>query len=231
MPRKLLVTTAMVALPFAANAADLVTKAPPVSAATRINWTGCFGGVNAGWGWGNYKQINDAEGSGGIGSGLNPANVNASGPVLGGQVGCNYQTGSVVLGIEGLLSAASITDKGAGSLDAPKTDTLGSVTARLGFANVFGNEWMPYVKGGYAYRHEKDNWTGGHLTSFSQGGWTVGGGLEYMVAPNWSVFVDYSYYKFGNHTDWTTGVCCTVAATANATISAVKVGVNFRLWR
>src|SRR5256885_5114430 len=128
MPRKLLVTTTLVALPFVANAADLVRKAPPVGDAARINWTGCFGGVNAGWGWGNYKQINDAEGSGGVGSGLDPANINASGPVLGGQLGCNYQTSSLVLGIEGLLSAASI--KGDDLLNAPKTQEIGRASCR-----------------------------------------------------------------------------------------------------
>jgi outer membrane immunogenic protein len=228
MPKKLLVATTLVTLPFVANAADLVTKAPvmkaPPVSASRINWTGCFGGLNAGWGWGNYKQINDAEGSGGV------ASVDASGPVFGGQLGCNYQTGSLVFGIEGSLGGANI--KGDDALNVPKTETLGSITARLGFANALGNEWMPYVKGGYAYRRERDNWNDGHLTSFHQDGWTVGGGLEYMVARQLSLFVDYSYYKFGNHTDLTTGGgCCDFSAITNASISVVKVGANFRFWQ
>jgi opacity protein-like surface antigen len=28
-------------------------------------------------------------------------------------------------------------------------------------------------------------------------GWTVGGGLEWMFAPNWSVFAEYNYMDFG----------------------------------
>ena len=31
-------------------------------------------------------------------------------------------------------------------------------------------------------------------------GLTVGGGLEYMFAPNWSAKVEYQYYNFGNTT-------------------------------
>ena len=29
-------------------------------------------------------------------------------------------------------------------------------------------------------------------------GYTVGAGLEYMFAPNWSAKVEYQYYDFGN---------------------------------
>ena len=31
-------------------------------------------------------------------------------------------------------------------------------------------------------------------------GYTVGAGLEYMFAPNWSAKAEYQYYNFGNTT-------------------------------
>jgi outer membrane immunogenic protein len=34
-------------------------------------------------------------------------------------------------------------------------------------------------------------------TNTTQLGWTVGVGLEYMFAPNWSVFLEYDYLNFG----------------------------------
>src|ERR1700686_3078247 len=77
----------------AASAADLAVKAMPVAAPV-FTWTGCYVGVHAGagvlhdQGYQPNGQIlaDDRHGVGGLG---------------GGQVGCNYQTGMLVLGVEG----------------------------------------------------------------------------------------------------------------------------------
>ena len=77
---------------------------------------------------------------------------------------------------------------------------LYSVTGRLGFAS--GN-WLPYVKGGLAGAHVHTSMnSAGRCTNFiSQStnwhsGWTVGGGLEYMFARNWTVGLEYNYFSF-----------------------------------
>ena len=84
------------------------------------------------------------------------------------------------------------------------TDQIGSVTGRLGYT------WGPallYAKGGYAWRGN-DNIgvsVGGVPVAFTttgnhKDGYTVGAGLEYMFAPNWSVKGEYQYYNFGSTT-------------------------------
>src|SRR5947208_501345 len=74
---------------------------------------------------------------------------------------------------------------------------LGSITARIGYT------WGPglvYVKGGYAYSDNAERVTlGGVPTAFlldgnHSNGYTVGTGVEYMFAPNWSVKGEYMYY-------------------------------------
>src|SRR5258708_5796884 len=78
---------------------------------------------------------------------------------------------------------------------------LGSVTGRVGYT------WGPallYVKGGYAFSDNKENVTfGGAPIAFAfdsdhKNGYTVGAGVEYMFAQNWSAKVEYQYYNFGS---------------------------------
>src|ERR1700674_4600893 len=76
----------------AASAADMAAKAMPyVAPAPVFSWTGCYVGVHAGAGvlldqGFQARGINDQHGVGGL---------------AGGQIGCNYQTGMLVLGVEG----------------------------------------------------------------------------------------------------------------------------------
>ena len=78
---------------------------------------------------------------------------------------------------------------------------LGSITGRVGYT------WGPglvYVKGGYAYSDNRDTLTfAGVPVAFildgnRSNGYTVGAGLEYMFAPNWSAKGEYMYYDFGS---------------------------------
>ena len=77
----------------AASAADLPMRAMPYAAPAPVfSWTGCYVGVHAGAGVlldQGFQQVGinrDRHGVGGL---------------AGGQLGCNYQTGMLVLGIEG----------------------------------------------------------------------------------------------------------------------------------
>ena len=82
------------------------------------------------------------------------------------------------------------------------------MTGRLGYT------WGPallYAKGGYAWRDGNNIGVtaAGVPQAFTasgnrKDGYTVGGGLEYMFAPNWSAKAEYQYYNFGN-TTLTTG--------------------------
>ena len=58
-------------------------------------------------------------------------------------------------------------------------------------------------------------------------GYTVGTGLEYMFAPNWSAKVEYQYYNFGN-TSFTTGPADIVGTRFRDDEHTVKAGLNYR---
>jgi outer membrane immunogenic protein len=110
-------------------------------------------------------------------------------------------------------------------------DQLGSVTGRLGYT------WGPallYAKGGYAWRDNPNIGVsvGGVPAAFTttgnhKDGYTVGAGLEYMFAPNWSAKAEYQYYDFGN-TTFATGPAPIVGARFRDDEHTVKVGINYR---
>ncbi len=109
---------------------------------------------------------------------------------------------------------------------------LGSVTARIGYT------WGPglvYVKGGYAYSDNSERVTlGGVPVAFllngnHSNGWTVGGGVEYMLAfaPNWSVKGEYMYYDFGT-TRFVTPAPLAPFGNFRTDDHTLKLGVNYR---
>src|SRR5260370_7818986 len=76
---------------------------------------------------------------------------------------------------------------------------------RIGYA---GGGWLLYATGGYAYGQVETDATAaaGALTASlstnqNRNGWTVGGGAEVLVAPRWSVKVEYLYVDLGSMTN------------------------------
>ena len=107
---------------------------------------------------------------------------------------------------------------------------IGSITGRVGYT------WGPglvYVKGGYAYSDNSDTLTlAGVPVAFTldtnhRDGYTVGAGLEYMFAPNWSAKAEYQYYNFGD-TRFVTPAVLVPFGTFHNDEHTVKVGVNYR---
>ncbi|MFG3756817.1 outer membrane protein, partial [Klebsiella pneumoniae] len=79
--------------------------------------------------------------------------IKPTGAVYGGQIGYNWQLSSWVIGLEAQFNGTSLkrTDT---SIFFPATDSLRAkvdftttVTGRVGYAL---NNWLPYIKGGYA---------------------------------------------------------------------------------
>jgi opacity protein-like surface antigen len=58
-------------------------------------------------------------------------------------------------------------------------------------------------------------------------GWTVGGGVEYAVDYNWSVFGEYRYTDFGHLTNLPASVG-SFSERHHDTENAVRLGVNYR---
>ena len=83
---------------MSAQAADLPARSNPpgfykAPAELPFSWTGFYAGINGGYAWGQSSWSDPAVGA-------DSGNFNTSGGVVGGQLGYNWQTGFVVLGIE-----------------------------------------------------------------------------------------------------------------------------------
>jgi outer membrane immunogenic protein len=244
MKKFLLVSLAGTAVMAAApsDAADLgrrpVYKAPPaVMPIPMFSWTGCYVGGQLGWGWGN-KDWQDTSSDGFFLGGHAVISDDVKGFAGGGQIGCNYQFSSNwMIGIEGEALGAGID----GSVTDPfrpsqvlsaKVDWIGAVTGRLGWT---WDRWVLYGKGGGAWAGDKFhvNFSSTPFdASATRSGFTVGGGLEWAFAPNWTVFAEYDFYDFGNHD---TGLGCGSLCIPHGPlrvdqqIHAVKLGLNW-LW-
>jgi outer membrane immunogenic protein len=242
------VATGALAIAAPAGAADLrmpvkAAPAPAYAPAPTFSWTGCYIGAHVGWGWGK-KDFGVFDTS------FDPApslsgSVDTSGAIFGGQLGCDYQfgagkglggPGAWVIGIQGSISGADINGAGNNaSADnglRSKTDFLASITGRLGWAG-----WDPrvllYVRGGVAWAHEKDQvGSSGGFADQSRTGWTVGAGVEWAFAPNWSAFVEWDHYGFGSKSQTfitpESGTPTVLHADIKQDIETVRIGVNYR---
>ncbi|SEN31944.1 outer membrane beta-barrel protein [Bradyrhizobium sp. OK095] len=193
----LLAAVSLVALGATAPAlaADLAarpyTKAPAMIA-TVYDWSGFYIGINGGGA--SARTTWDLSGVGREGS------HDATGGTVGGQVGYRWQAGQWVFGVEGQGNWADFTGDNTSSLLAQrnrtKIDSFGLITGQVGYA---WNNVLVYAKGGAAVVGVKNEAfstaTGGLLASNSDTRWggTVGAGLEYGFAPNWSVGVEYNH--------------------------------------
>jgi outer membrane immunogenic protein len=193
----LLAAVSLVALSATAPAlaADLAarpyTKAPAMIAAV-YDWSGFYIGINGGGG--SSHATWDFVGVGREGS------HDATGGTVGGQVGYRMQSGQWVFGVEGQGNWADFSGDNTSALfgtrNRTKIDAFGLITGQVGYA---WNNVLVYVKGGAAVvsdKYEISALGGGPLlasTSDTRWGGTVGAGLEYGFAPNWSVGVEYNH--------------------------------------
>ena len=227
MRKILLGAAACVAFAAPAFAADMpartYTKAPVYKAPEVIyNWTGFYLGGHIGGAFpgDNNLQGSDARFLGGVQGGFD-YQFAGSNWVIGAESQYSWLTGN---------SGTGVVFPG-GTVVTGNTDQIGSATGRLGYA--FGPTLL-YAKGGYAWRDNPNigvSVAGTPVAFTTDGthrdGWTVGGGLEYMFAPNWSAKAEYQYYNFGS-TTFTSGPPAIVGARLHDDDHTVKVGVNYR---
>jgi outer membrane immunogenic protein len=234
MKKLSLAGVALVAMTVAASAADLPRKAPPapLPAAPVYDWNGFYIGVMGGWGWSDQTSVTVA-GVTFVGAGR------LEGGFVGGTAGYNYAPlgSSWLIGLEvdGAWADISRGVTGAtafGTLTVGDSiDAIGSVTGRLGW--TFG-PGLIYVKGGWAWADQSLTATlvgplGGVVTagqSNFHSGWTVGGGLEYLFAPNWSGKVEYMYVDLGS-TTFGNGVLFPGGVGVGHTLHTIKGGINY----
>jgi outer membrane immunogenic protein len=250
MRKVLLMVAALATMGAPALAADmLVKKAPPRTPLPVWSWTGFYLGGHIGGGWAKSDWFEDfSQSAAGSPVGFQDASINSAGLLGGGQVGFDYQTGWVVVGIQADADLASL--KGTrgcfptlGALGFPNSctahiESIGTATARMGAAF---DRTLFYLLGGFAWEHERlDNtllvlangasFLGRSVTT--RAGWTVGGGLEYALTGNWSAFLQYNYMRFGTRDlQFTTAVADGVGPFSEDIrdhIHVVKAGINYR---
>jgi outer membrane immunogenic protein len=203
----------LVAVPFAAQAADLpVAPAPAYKAPAYLPapflWSGVYVGGNIGAAW-NQATVNDIVPPG---VGLNFGNPNPNGFFIGGgQIGANYQIQAFVMGVEADFDwAANRNNSGPGMATALGTIRVSAndrwittLAARFGVAL---DHWLIYGKAGGGWVNANNftvtNLTTGTAVAISgnntNSGWLVGGGVEYAWTPNWSTKLEFDYLGLRN---------------------------------
>jgi outer membrane immunogenic protein len=201
---------AAAAFSHAAHAADLgprAYKAPAPAVSPIYNWSGFYIGVQGG---GFYDRNHVTTPGGEL---ISPISIHSGSYFAGGYAGYNYQVSSLVLGVEGDMSAvlggrelsARQPTIAPGIFANSETDSkwLASVAGRAGFAM---NNWLLYGKGGGAWM--KTDYTANVLTaanvnlgtqtrSATRSGYLVGVGLEYAWSQNFVSKIEYNYIDFG----------------------------------
>ena len=203
--KKLLSAVALLTLGFAipATAADLAarpyTKAPVMVPPAIYNWGGFYIGANGG-GASSHKcwDFTDPVGVFVSAEGCH----DATGAVAGGQIGYRWQAANWVFGVEAQgdwadLRGSNVSLAFPAFTNSSRIDGIGLFTGQAGMA---WNNVLFYVKGGAAVvgdRFRVNNTIGNVLAATTpddtRWGGTVGAGIEFGFAPNWSVAAEYNH--------------------------------------
>jgi outer membrane immunogenic protein len=223
-----------------AGAADLGGwTAPPYVAPQysmpALMWSGVYLGLNAGYS-SSHDFTREVSAIPYDGMGLEHFGSSASGFTGGGQIGYNYQTGHLVVGLEADFNYADLSRVVTSPFGTVTADVsggfVGTVRPRLGLA---WGPWLFYGTGGLAYANVNTiitGNTGNNLTASNSDwrlGWAAGGGLEYALGRNWSMRAEYMHIDLGR-VDFS-GVALdtnTYAWHDHLTDNVLRLGINYR---
>jgi outer membrane immunogenic protein len=205
--------TAIAALSAPAFAADMpmAVKSRPVVAPV-ADWSGIYLGISAGGVWGRNEWSSDET------SPFTPGAYDTTGWTVGGILGANVQIQRTVVGVEFDGNWADVT--GSKAIGTPfglftpnissidnRIDWTAHARARVGYS--FGS-WMPFIAGGAAFAGVRDRLNfitpvtnfgvtyPGYSDSRARVGFTIGGGVDWKVMPNFIVRAEYLYDNYGN---------------------------------
>jgi outer membrane immunogenic protein len=234
-----LMTMASAPAPAADLPAKVYQKAPPV---TVYDWSGFLVGVNAGGGSARKCWTNTFAGGAPTIPAVSEGCNDATGTLLGGQVGYRWQWSNWVFGVEAEGDWANMTGANASLLlvapqvtNQSKINALGLFTGQIGYA---WNNVLWFVKGGAAVTSEKfngiDTASGTILDQATETRWgsAVGTGIEVGFGPNWSVAFEYTHLFMGTRTINFYGVPATILSRTesvqqDADIGLLKVNYHF----
>jgi len=225
-------------------------------------WSGCYAGLNGGGGAGSANYTTTVGGSpvsylntgdpqevenDGTGS------ANNSNVLGGGQAGCNWQTGTVVYGIEAdfdyfhSTSAFFNNTNTLPNLAIPfvigqsvTTNYLATVRPRVGIA---ADRNFAYITGGAAFTTASytESYVDGNVPAGTGAasaskfltGWAAGAGWEYALTDHWLVRFEYLFTAFPktNATGSITGPGAppnSLLGSADLVIQVARAGMNFK---
>jgi outer membrane immunogenic protein len=240
MKKVLLSTVALIAFAAPAAAADLAArpyvKAPPAPIAVAYDWSGFYIGANGGWGssqkcWEAVAPTIPLIGPEGC--------HDATGGTAGGQIGYRWQAGTWVFGLEGQGNWADFRGSHVSTLFPgdrldSRIDAFGLFTGQIGYA---ANNVLFYVKGGAAVTADRfrifDVPTGLVVATTgddTRWGASVGAGIEFGFAPNWTAGVEYNhlFMQDRTHTFVDTTGAFIAAERIRQDVDLVTVRVNYR---
>jgi len=226
------------------------------------NWNGFYIGINGGYSWGHssrdlnfFNPLNGVALATGTGAGRD-----MNGGLFGGQIGYNWQMSNWVFGLEadaqwtgqkgnttvlcpvaGCFNTAFAATGTSATLQ-DKLDWFATFRGRLGFT-VTPNVLL-YATGGAAWGEVE---TSLGLTAVTTAGvpftvlgsnktdrfgWTVGGGIEAMFAPNWSAKLEYLYLDMGSISNsvvmpTASGLPLGANVTSRITDNIFRAGINY----
>jgi len=210
-------------------AADMGVKAPPPVPAPVSSWTGCYIGGNVGW-----VKVETRVSF----SGAEDFSRSRDGAAYGGQIGCDYQFGSNwVFGIQGMLDGTNLSASRASVLF-PNTvlhadvDGFATISARFGYA--VSQAFLLYGKVGWGSYRTKlsavNTVTGVEFSGAgrNQSGLDAGVGGEWMLAPNWSLWVEWDHIFADDKSVFFPNLAGGTTATVRRDLDKVLVGFNWR---
>ena len=240
MKRSLLASVSLCAIALAtgAHAADLgvrpAYKAPAMAPAP-WSWAGFYVGGNVGFASAR-TNISSPDGSFFFPPGAN-FDSNKTGVIGGLQAGYNWQFNSLVVGLEGDISVASLNRTTSPGAIAFTADTfngnmtaLGTVRGRIGWAF---DRVLVYGTGGVAFASLKDQYSSPIFpfttsANSSATGWTAGGGVEYALTDHWTAKAEYLHVGFPSRSATTTQFGNTYNFAFKDSVDIGRVGVNYK---
>lgn len=163
------------------------------------SWAGPYLGGNIGYEWGSIG--NSAAKPGGVAGGV--------------QAGYNWQSGSLVFGVEGDLQISGSEDRFATYKFS--NPWFGTLRGRVGYAM---NNVLVYGTGGLAFG-ELSAQTPFGTESYTNAGWTLGVGAEVGIYQNWTAKIEYLYVDLSGSRFTATGM------SNDYNFGLIRMGVNY----
>jgi outer membrane immunogenic protein len=182
-----------------------------------INWSGFYVGIQGGYAWADSSHET-----------VPPSGEwDFSGGLYGVTWGTNWQSGNWVYGFDSDYSFSEIegdrTAVGCGGTCFTDIRNLSTSRVRLGYAS--GNA-LVYATGGLAYGSVHAGIVNGPDDKETRFGWALGAGVEWALAPNWSLKAEYLHVDLGDRHNYT------AAGTANdvdVTADIARLALNYNL--